>query len=152
MLNEQLPPLDFTRIAALRLRQRRQREWVVEHERRLHQLGFDAGLEDFVDQLRATERGDFGGRSVVPLEHVAKLGVLRAREVYAGVFSHQCVIVFPRKRTSERQRGTVALQHVAAEQLEHETRQHLLGQLGHVVVIRVRLIPLRHRELGIVEA
>ncbi len=152
MLDEQLPSLDLGRIAPLRLRQRRQRERIVEHERRLHQLRFNAGLEDFVHQPGTTERGDFRGRRVVPLENVAQLGVLRAREIYAGVFSHQCVIVFPRKRTGERQRGAVSLQHGAPEQREHETRQHFLGQLRHVVVIRVRLIPLRHRELGIVEA
>ena len=115
MLHEQLPPLDFRRIAALRFRERRQRERIVEHECRLHEFRLDAGLEDFVNELGAVERSDVGGGCVVTREHRAQIGIAHAIEIDTGILLDQRVIVLARERAREGERGTMALEHRRAE-------------------------------------
>ena len=46
----------------------------------------------------------------------------------------------------------MAFEQAGAEQLDDEPGHHFFGQRGHIVVVRVRLVPLRHREFRIVEA
>src|SRR6266571_2538030 len=108
VLHEQLPPLHLGGITALRLGQWRQGDRVVEHEGWLHELGLDARLEHFVDELGAAELVRVGG--VVVLEHCAKLRVLRLVQIDTGVLAHQRVIVLARKRSLEGQRRAVAFE------------------------------------------
>ena len=45
----------------------------------------------------------------------------------------------------------MSLERGRAEQLGHEPREHLFRELQHDLVVGIRLIPLGHRELGVVK-
>src|SRR6185295_11034780 len=110
VLHEQLPALDLRRIAALGLSERRQRDWIVEDERRLYEFGLDACLEDFIDELRTAERGDVRGRRIVLFQHAPQLGIRRLGQVNTRMLADQLVVILPRKRARERERRAVTLE------------------------------------------
>ena len=68
------------------------------------------------------------------------------------MLAHQRIVILAGERPLEGQRGAVTLEHAALEQVQDESRQHRFGHRGHVVVVRIRLVPFGHRELGIVES
>src|SRR3989475_12284369 len=107
-LDEQLPPLGLRGVPPARLRQGRQRDGIVEHERRLHQRRFGVGLEHLVDQLRS--RQGLRLRYVATLQRRPQLALRRRTKIHAGRRAHQLAEVLTGERPREVERGAVTLQ------------------------------------------
>src|SRR3954447_388547 len=141
---ESLEPLGDALQRAVTLGERRQLDRVVHQEGRVDQLGLDELREQRVDELRPVlvrvEREVLFARR-------GQQGLLVARGVYVEARLLEDRLAqrhaLPRARPVDLARVL---------DLRRDVRDELLQLVGDVVVVGVRLIPLEHRELGLVLA
>ncbi len=140
---KRLPALGETLLGAMRARERRQLDRVVEHERGLDQLRLHELGEQVVGELRPGE--PLGGHAQVALgDGRHELGGLAQHtQVDAGGLAHRVGEAHSPPRRPEVQLALVADRGGRA-------RHHRLQACGLVAVVGVGLIPLDHRELGVV--
>src|SRR3954452_8504014 len=143
-VDERLEALDEPRLAAVSLGERRQLDRVVDDELRLTDVRLDVLGEQVVDELRPGP--------VVGLEVGAVRGGDRGDERVAVAMGEDVDPRLLEDRVAQRhtrpRRREVDLAAVAAGR-RHRVH-HLLDAAHLVGVVRVGLVPLDHRELGVV--
>jgi hypothetical protein len=101
--DHQLEPLDQPRVAALRLRQRRQLARVVRDEDRLLEVRLDQLLEQLVEQLRPAQRR--GVLDAEPRARRGQLGVVHRAGVDTAVLLQRVEERQPAERRREVERA-----------------------------------------------
>ena len=81
---------------------------------------------------------------------LARISSIGSVKVQTGPRSDRLEKAHPWKRRGEVQGGIKPLQHLGPQAVLHHAGDHGLGELHHVTIVRVRLVELQHRELGIV--
>src|SRR3954451_22416265 len=138
-VGERLPALDEAVFRAVALGERRELDGVVQQERRRDELGLHVLGEQVVDELRPRLlpghlEPALAQRPLERLERAVRVDV-DARPL--------------RDRASERLARPRRLETVLAQPARDEVHE-LLGVARDVLVVRVGLVPLEHRELGVV--
>src|SRR4051794_4825624 len=138
-VGERLPALDEAVLRAVALGERRELDGVVQQEGRRDELGLHVLGEQVVDELRPRLlpghlEPALAQRPLERLERAVRVDV-DARPL--------------RDRASERLPRPRRLETVLAQPARDEVHE-LLGVARDVLVVRVGLVPLEHRELGVV--
>ena len=145
---EELEALGEPRRAALRLGERRQLERIVDDEGGLVQRTLDVRLKELVEELGARQR--VGLRDVRAHGRPAELLGRHREHVAVERAAERRHPLDARERGRERgHRGAEGGLRTHGIGSRHE---QLLYEEHHVGVVRVRLVPLEHRELGVVRA
>src|SRR3954451_11481805 len=138
-VGERLPALDEAVLRAVALGERRELDGVVQQEGRRDELGLHVLGEQVVDELRPRLlpghlEPALAQRPLERLERAVRVDV-DARPL--------------RDRASERLARPRRLETVLAQPARDEVHE-LLGAARDLLVVRVGLVPLEHRELGVV--
>ena len=148
--DEELKTLHQAWLAAVGAGQRRDLDRIIEHERRLDQVGFHRLLKRLTEQAA---HGVGEGGDLQPLGLHGRGSVLAAghgREIKPTGLLHQLMHGGPPPGRSQVNCSALVGDGSAAAHLETDRRNQLLGELHHVDVIGIGLVDLHRGELGVV--